>query len=115
MALGIWLRAYGSGHMDPGKGRQAYCSGCTQETVRVQRLVSHDLYVGDPKVPQPVCAQRLVNGEVHRCVLRIAMCHESVAFESFAGKLAVKRLHVQRLVNRGECRKRAPELKPCCG
>ena len=51
MALGIWLRACGS--------------GLTQETVRVQRLVAHDLYVGDPKVPKPFCAQHLVNGEVH--------------------------------------------------
>ena len=65
MALGIWLWAYGSRHIPPGIGRQAYGSGCTQETVRVQRLMVHHLYVGDPKVPKPVCAKRLVNGEVH--------------------------------------------------
>ena len=66
MALGIWLRACGSGHMAPGIGRQAYGFGRTQETVRVQRLVAHDLYVGDPQVPKPVCAQRSVNGESMR-------------------------------------------------
>ena len=38
--------------MAPGIGRQAYCSERAQETVRVQRLVVHDLYVGDPKVPK---------------------------------------------------------------
>ena len=78
MARGILLRAYGSGHMAPGIGRQAYCFGRAQETVRVQRLVAHDLYVGDPKVPKRLCAQRLVNGEVHRWFLRIAICYENV-------------------------------------
>ena len=56
MALEIWVQGHGSGHMAPGIGRQAYGSGRAQEPVRVQRLVAHDLYVGDPKVPKPVCA-----------------------------------------------------------
>ena len=104
MPPGIWLWAYvsgvyESGHMAPGIGRQVYGSGRTQETVRVQRLVAHDLYVGCPKVW--VCAQHLLNREVHRCGLRIASSFENGACVTSAGKLAVKRVHVQRLVNRG--------------
>ena len=124
MAPGICLRAYGSGHiargngsrhMAPGMGRQAYGPGRAQETVRVQRLVVHDLYVGDPKVSKPVCAQRLVNGVVHRCFLRIAICYEHIVCATLAGKLAVKRVQVQRLVNRGCFLKQAPAVKPGCG
>ena len=115
MALGVWLWAYGSGHMAPGIGRQAYGSGRTQETLRVQHLVTHDLHAGDPKVPKPMCAQRLVNGEVHRCVLRIAICNENLLCAAFAGKWAVKRLHVQRLVNRCPCLKQVPAPKPRYG
>ena len=133
MASGIWLRVYGSGHMLPGIRLWAYGSGHValgiwlrasgarhgsgraQETVRVQRLVVHNLYVGDPTVPKPVCAQLLVNGEVHRCVLHIAICYEHVVCATFAGKLAVTFVHVQRLVNRGLCLTHTPTLKLCCG
>ena len=115
MALVIWLRACGSGHMAPGIGRQAYCSGRAQETLRVQRLVSHDLCVVDPKVPKPVCAQRLVSGEVHQCFLRIAICYENGVRATFAGKLAVKRVQVQRLANRSRFLKQAPAVNPGCG
>ena len=114
MALGIWLRAYGSGSMAPGIGRQAYGSGRMRGTLRVQRLEAHDMYVGDPKVFTPVCAQHLLNGEVCRCVLWIAICYENDVCATLAGKLVVKRLHVQRLVNRGIFLKQAPALKPCC-
>ena len=76
MALGIWLRASGSGHMAPGLGRQAYGSGRTQEIVCAQRLVTHDLYVGDPKVPQPD-AQRLCTafGEREGASIGALDCH----------------------------------------
>ena len=48
---------------------------------------------------KPVFAQRLVKGEVHPLVLQNAICYENVACVAFGGKLAVKRVHVKRLVN----------------
>ena len=80
---------------------QAYGSRRKQETVRLQHLFAQDFHVRDGKVPKPVCAHRLVNGEMHRCVLRIAICYESVACVAVAGKCVVKRVHVQCLVNGG--------------
>ena len=114
MAPGICLWAYGSGHTAPGIWRLAYCSGRTQETVRAQRLVAHNVHVGNPKVLKSECAQCLVNREVHRCVLWIANCYANVTSAAFGGKLAVKRVHVQRLVNKCPFWKQAPALKPCC-
>ena len=55
MSPGIWFRAYRSGHVAPGIWLRH-----TQEPVRVQRLVAHDVHGGDPKVPKPLCTQRLV-------------------------------------------------------
>ena len=89
MAPGIQLQAYGSGHMAPDTWLRH-----TQKLLRVHRLVLHDAHVGDPTVPTPVCAQRLVNREVDRCVLRIAICYENVACVAFGCKVAVKHVRV---------------------
>ena len=62
--------------------------------------MAHDVHLGYPTVSKPVCAQRLVNGQVHRLALQNAICYENVACAALGGKLAVKRVHVQRLVNR---------------
>ena len=68
--------------------------------MHAQRSVAHDVRLGDPTVSKPVCAERLVNGKVRRLVLQNANCYENVACVALGGKLAVKRVHVQRLVNR---------------
>ena len=63
-----------------------------------------------------MCEHRLVNGEVDCCVLRNAMCYkQKVECAVLCGKLAVKRVHEQRLVNRGPSMKQALALKPFCG
>ena len=80
--------------------------------MRVQRLVAHNVHMGDPKLPKLVCASRFGSGEVHICLLWITVCYESVACEEFAVKLAVKCVHVLRLVNRGLVLIEAPTLKP---
>ena len=109
------LRAYGFEHVVPCLWLRAYGSGRTREPVRVHRLGARDVHVGDPNVPKPGSAQHLLNREMHRCVLRIAMRYENGACEALGGKLAMKRVHVQRLVSRGLFLKQASALKPCCG
>ena len=110
MAPGIWLPAYGSRHMAPGMWFRASERNTACAPFGCPRCARAWL-----KGCQTYCAQHLVNREVHRCVLRIAMCYENVACAALDGKLAVKRVHVQRLVNRGPFQKQAPAVKPCCG
>ena len=68
--------------------------------MHAQRSVAQDAHLGDPTVSKPVCAERLVRGKDRRLVFQNAICYENVACAAFGGKLAVKRVHVQRLVNR---------------
>ena len=48
-------------------------------------------------------------------MLRITICYENFVCATFAGQLAVKHVHVQRLVNSGPFLKQVPELKSRCG